>query len=98
MGLPAIRKIADEVNGSKRGKQTVGAVAAILPRQLAKITRVEDVDDLAMLDIDESYAKDTGRTEQDVLQARRVGKLIMIVRDPLLQAMHQRQLFARPRS
>src|SRR5689334_2156609 len=87
------RRVADEVNATKRGKQKIGQIAAILPVQLAKVPRVSDVGDLALLEVDPEYAEETGRTEEDVKQARRVIKQIVIVREPILQALHERQLF-----
>ena len=93
MVFPAVRRIANEVNAVKRGKQKIGEIAAILPAQLAKVPRVSDVGDLALLEVDPDYAEETGRTEGDVKQARRVIRQIVIVREPILQALLNRQLF-----
>jgi hypothetical protein len=93
MAFPAVRRTADEVNRANFGKQAFGDVAGVLPQQLAAISRVEDADDLAVLGDDALYARETGRTEADTEQARRVGKQIAIVRRPIMEALHQRQLF-----
>jgi hypothetical protein len=93
VSFPAARQTANEVNSLKRGKQKVGEIAAVLPGQLAKIPMVTGVGDLALLEVDPDYAKETGRTEQDIEQARRVGKQIAIVRQPIFEALIERQLF-----
>jgi hypothetical protein len=91
--FPAVRRIADEVNAVKRGKQEIGEIAAILPTQLAKVPRVSDVGDLSLIEVDPDYAAETGRTEEDIKQARRVIRQIVIVREPLRQALLERRLF-----
>jgi hypothetical protein len=92
VAFPAARGTADEVNAVKRGKQKIGEIAAILPTQISKVPNAIGVDDLALLDVDPEYAKDTGRTEQDVAQARKAYKQIVIVREPIRQALLRRQL------
>jgi hypothetical protein len=91
--FPVARSTADKVNSVKRGKQKIREIAAILPAQLSKIPMVSGVDDLALLDVDPEYAKETGRTEQDVTQARKVCKQIVLVREPIRRALLQHQLF-----
>ena len=93
MVFPAVRRIAGEVNAVKRGKQKIGEIAAILPAQLAKVPRISDVGDLALLEVDPDYAEETGRTEEDIKQARKVIRQILIVREPIHQALLERQLF-----